>query len=125
MRIFVTKWFDRWARKEKITDGCLCDAIEEMEKGLIDANLGGNLYKKRVARTGRGKGGSYRTLVAFKAGGKSFFVYGFAKNEKGNIDNDEKRALKALAKEYFGLGERQLKAALDNGKFRRLRYDDE
>ncbi len=125
MRIFVTKWFDRWARKERITDRYLCDAIKEMEKGLIDANLGGNLYKKRVAQAGRGKGGSYRTLVAFKDGGESFFVYGFAKNEKGNIDDDEKRALKALAKEYFGLGEGELKAALDNGKFRRLRCNDE
>lgn len=123
--VFVTRWFNRWARKEGILDRSLCRAIDEIERGLIDANLGGNLYKKRVAAPGRGKRGSHRTLVAFKSGDKSFFVYGFAKNKKDNIDNDEKRAFKALAKEYFDLGDNELKKALDNGRFRQLRCDGE
>ena len=123
--VFVTRWFDGWARKQGISDRSLCAAIDEMERGLTDANLGGNLYKKRLAARGRGKSGSYRTLVAFKSGEVSFFVYGFAKTEKDDIDAAEKRALKAFAKELFGYDERRITMALGAMQLRQLRCDDE
>ena len=80
MRIFKNAWFSRFAAKERITDGCLRDAVRRAENGLIDADLGGNVIKQRVARQGQGKSGGYRTLILFWAGSRAFFTFGFAKN---------------------------------------------
>lgn len=97
MAIYKTRWFDRWARKQGLTASSLCDAVREMANGLFDADLGGGLFKKRIARPGQGKRGGYRTLVATNKGNRWVFVYGFPKNERGNIDRDEEEALKKLA----------------------------
>ncbi|EDT5580287.1 type II toxin-antitoxin system RelE/ParE family toxin [Salmonella enterica subsp. enterica serovar Kokomlemle] len=66
VRIFKNAWFERFARKQCITDRALHDAIERAEKGLIDADLGGGVIKQRVARQGQGKSGGYRTIVLYK-----------------------------------------------------------
>ncbi|MDP6620547.1 MAG: type II toxin-antitoxin system RelE/ParE family toxin [Nitrospinota bacterium] len=124
MNIYITKWFGRWARKEGVSENSLCDAVAEMEKGLTDANLGGNLFKKRIAMTGRGKSGSFRTLVAYKSGDRSFFVYGFAKNVKDDIGDDEKHALKALAKELLELDAPRIKRAIKAKELRKLECGD-
>ena len=63
MRVFKNAWFVRFARKERISDAALCDAVARAEKGLIDADLGGGLLKQRVARSGGGKSGGYRALL--------------------------------------------------------------
>src|ERR1700761_4869236 len=97
MAIYATRLFARWARKEGLGNEALCRAVEEMSEGLFEASLGGNLFKKRVARPGRGKRGGFRTIVATNLKGRWFFVYGFAKNERDNIDDDEEAALKKLA----------------------------
>ncbi|MDZ4252037.1 MAG: type II toxin-antitoxin system RelE/ParE family toxin [Sulfuritalea sp.] len=52
MAIYTTRWFDRWARNQGLTAASLCAAVREMANGLYDADLGGNLYKKRIARHG-------------------------------------------------------------------------
>lgn len=101
--IYKTKVFDRWANEQGLTDQSLCQAIREMSAGLIDADLGGGLYKKRVARTGKGKSGGFRTLVATNRGDRWIFVFGFAKNERDNINKKEKDALKKLANYYLSL----------------------
>ena len=101
--IYKTKVFDRWANEQGLTDQSLCQAIKEMIAGLIDADLGGGLYKKRVARTGKGKSGGFRTLVATNRGDRWIFVFGFAKNERDNINKKEKDALKKLANYYLSL----------------------
>jgi len=101
--IYKTKVFDRWANEQGLTDPSLCQAIREMIAGLIDADLGGGLYKKRVARTGKGKSGGFRTLVATNRGDRWIFVFGFAKNERDNINKKEKDALKKLANYYLSL----------------------
>jgi hypothetical protein len=101
--IYKTKVFDRWANEQGLTDQSLCQAIREMIAGLIDADLGGGLYKKRVARTGKGKSGGFRTLVATNRGDRWIFVFGFAKNERDNINKKEKDALKKLANYYLSL----------------------
>jgi len=45
-----------------------------MRRGLIDADLGGHLVKKRVPLPGRGKSGGARTIVAFRAGHHTFYL---------------------------------------------------
>lgn len=103
MAIYKTRWFDRWARKERLTTPSLCVAVREMTNGLIDADLGGGLVKKRIGRRGQGKSSGYRTLVATNKGNRWVFVFGFPKNERSNIDKDETEALKKLAAHLLSL----------------------
>lgn len=103
MAVYKTRWFDRWARKEGLAESSLCAAVQEMAHGLIDADLGGGLVKKRIARPGQGKSGGYRTLVATNKGNRWVFVFGFPKNERSNIDKDEAEALKKLAAHLLSL----------------------
>jgi hypothetical protein len=111
-RIFKTPDFVSWANDEGVSDETLLAAIKEVETGLIDANLGGNVIKKRVARPNDGKSGGFRTIIAFKSNDNAFFIFGFAKNEKENLSLKEKKALKLLAKEYFSYDDKQLATAL-------------
>jgi hypothetical protein len=78
LRVFATKVFARFARKERLDDRRLCEAVERAGRGLVDADLGGNLIKQRIARPGSGRSGGYRTIVAFRAAQRSVFLYGFA-----------------------------------------------
>jgi len=103
MAVYKTRWFDRWARREGLAASNLCAAVHEMTRGLIDADLGGGLVKKRIGRPGQGKSGGYRTLVATNKGSRWVFVFGFPKNERGNIDKDETEALKKLAAHLLSL----------------------
>jgi hypothetical protein len=96
-RVFKTRSFNRWARKIGLPDATLCKAVDEMEQGLFDADLGGCVVKKRVPLPGRGKSGSTRTLVATNKGTRWFFMYGFEKNERANISDSELEALKKIA----------------------------
>lgn len=98
----------QWAAKEGLSDDALRASIEEIERGLIDAELGGHVFKKRVAIAGRGKSGGVRTILAYRVDDKAFFVYGFAKNARTNIGNDELKALKNLAKELLGYSDSTL-----------------
>ncbi|MFZ5601246.1 MAG: type II toxin-antitoxin system RelE/ParE family toxin [Pseudomonadota bacterium] len=115
MRIFKNKAFSKWAVKEGLDDGALRTAVDEMERGLIDADLGGHVVKKRVAIGGRGKSGGVRTLLAYKVGSKAFFVYGFAKSARANISADELKALKHLAKELLSYSDKALAEAIEHG----------
>lgn len=103
MAIYKTRWFDRWAKKNGVDTPMLCKAVREMQSGLFDADLGGGLVKKRVARPGEGKSGGYRTLVATNKGDRWVFVFGFPKSVRSNIDRDEEEALKKLANHLLGL----------------------
>ncbi|MBF0624869.1 MAG: type II toxin-antitoxin system RelE/ParE family toxin [Magnetococcales bacterium] len=108
-RIFKTRPFGRWARKVSLLDQALCGAVAEMARGLIDADLGGGVVKKRVALSGRRKSGGARTLVATNRDNRWFFMYGFAKNERASISGRELAALQKLANDLLGLSS----AALD------------
>src|SRR5580658_5139225 len=81
-RVFKTRWFQRFARKERIRDAVLLDAVARAEKGQLDADLGGGVIKQRIARPGQGKSGGYCTIIVFKQGQRAVFVYGFAKSER-------------------------------------------
>jgi hypothetical protein len=116
VRILKLKAFARWARKEKLADAWLRVAVREMRRGLLDANLGGGLLKKRVARPGGGKGGGYRTILAADLRERWVFLYGFAKSERDDLDDDEVRELKRLAKVYLASSEETLDRLIDAGQ---------
>lgn len=80
MRIFKNAWFERFARKQKLEDAALRDAIQRAEQGLIDADLGGGVIKQRVARPGQGKSGGYRTIILYRQSHRAFFIYQNARN---------------------------------------------
>ncbi|MBW2689117.1 MAG: type II toxin-antitoxin system RelE/ParE family toxin [Deltaproteobacteria bacterium] len=120
MKIFVTKNFDKWASRQKLADVEIVFATQEMEDGLIDASLGGNVYKKRIGLHGQGKSSGVRTLVAYKKSDKIFFVYGFHKNQRVNISNKETLVLKEQAKLLFALSNTQLDAATETGALREV-----
>jgi hypothetical protein len=109
-RVFKTRYFSRWMRKTQLTDSALCAAISEMKSGLIDADLGGGVFKKRVALPGRGKSGSARSLVATQKAQRWFFVFGFEKNERDNINAAELEAVQQIAADLFRLTDQQLAA---------------
>jgi hypothetical protein len=113
---FKTRAFARWARKEGVTDRALLVAVTEMESGLVDARLGGGLFKKRVALPGGGKSGGARTLVAGNFRDRWIFLYGFTKNERGNIDQKEERDLKRIAGVMLALDHTALGQLLESGK---------
>ena len=89
MKVYSTKTFRRFQRKEGISDAALVAAVDRANAGIIDADLGGGLIKQRIARSGQGKRSGYRTIMAYRAGERSVFLYGFGKNERNNIDGDE------------------------------------
>ena len=120
MSVFKTKAFARFARKAGLTDAQLADAAAQVASGRYDADLGGNVYKQRVARPGGGKSGGFRTLLALRAGDVCFFVYGFAKNAKGNVTKKELEALQAYAAILLGYGERERALAVAQGELTEL-----
>ncbi|HAA99702.1 MAG: type II toxin-antitoxin system RelE/ParE family toxin [Pseudomonadota bacterium] len=121
IRIYKLKWFKRWASKEGLSDSVLKLAITEMQQGLVDADLGANVYKKRVPLLGQGKSGSLRTLIAFQVDNKAFFIYGFSKSTRSNISVKEMKSLKLLAKELLNYSEEKLKKAIDSGSIEEVR----
>ena len=115
MRIFKYKRFFRFARKEHIDDDELRDIAVKLEKGQFDADLGGGVFKMRLARSGEGKAGGYRVMVFFKSGERTFYVHGFAKSETANISKKELVKLKKQAKTMFAMTDVQIRAALKEG----------
>lgn len=122
-RVFKTRYFSRWMRKTELTDSALCGAVTEMSQGLIDADLGGGVVKKRVGLAGRGKRGGARTLVATNKGNRWFFVYGFEKNDRANIADDELEALQDIAGEFLARTGRQLDAAVEDGSLQEICHE--
>ena len=123
MAIYKTRWFDRWARKQDLSTRALCESVREMQAGLYEADLGGGLLKKRIARPGQGKSGGFRTLVATNRGGKWFFVFGFPKNVRSNIDKDEEDSLKKLASYLLSLSSPALVTAQRAGELMEVNCD--
>lgn len=125
MAIYKTQWFDRWARKQGVGSLALCAAVREMTDGLYEADLGGGLLKKRIARAGQGKSGGFRTLVATNKGSRGIFVYGFPKNARSNVDKDkdEEKALKTLAAHLLSLTATALGTAQSAGELMEVDCD--
>ena len=114
-RVFKTRHFSRWMRKTDLTDSALFGAVTEMADGLIDADLGGGVVKKRIGLAGRGKRSGARTLVATNKGDRWFFVFGFEKSERENISDNELEALQDLASSLLALSASRLDTAVQDG----------
>jgi hypothetical protein len=116
LRVFRTKEFSRYARRQGIRDEALCEAVARAERGLIDADLGGGLIKQRMARPGQGRSGGYRTLMAWRAAARTVFLYAFAKSERDNIEPDELRFWREVGAGFLGLDREGLANLLAAGE---------
>ncbi|MGD7033827.1 type II toxin-antitoxin system RelE/ParE family toxin [Methylotuvimicrobium buryatense] len=123
MRVFKNAWFERFARKEKISAEALWGAVERAEQGQIDADLGGGVIKQRIARPGVGKSKGYRSIVLYRKEDKAFFVFGFPKSEQGNIREDEEIQFKKMAKQVLALTDEHLQRLIENGQFEEVVKD--
>ena len=103
-------------RKMGLHDNNLKEAVAEIANGLIDADLGQGVFKKRIALPGRGKSGGARTIIAFRMDHRTIFIYGFAKNDKDNISKSDEEQLKQYAKTLLGFTEQQIKNAIKIGE---------
>jgi len=125
VRIFKVKTFARFTRRERITDVSLCEAIAQAERGLVDADLGGGLIKLRVARPGQGKRGGYRMLIAFRSKLRAVFLFGFAKSELDNIDDDQLATLRETAALWLAANAQKIEQANKDGLLIEVRDDDQ
>ena len=121
MRVFKNAWFERFSRKQGIADEALLEAVDRAERGLIDADLGGGVIKQRVARAGQGKSGGFRTIILYRTMERAFFVYGFAKSHRENINSDEETEFKKAAVHVLGLSEKHLVALIAKGQLTEIR----
>lgn len=120
MKIFKSKSFIRFAKKEHIRDQKLCDAIREISMGNIDVDYGCGVIKQRIARNNNeGKSSGYRIIVYYKRD-FVFVVYGFAKNKDSNITEEEKREFKKQSKIMMTLNDSQILLLLKNGFYERV-----
>lgn len=125
MRIFKTKVFARFARQERVVDARLVSAIDAAQRGLVDADLGGGLIKQRLARSGKGKRGGYRLLIAFRTENLAIFLFGFAKNERDNIDDLQMKTLREIASVWFGANATKIAQAVRDGVLIEVEHGDE
>lgn len=116
MIVYKGAAFNDWSVKHDISDEMLTSAVNEMNSGAYEANLGGSVYKKRIAIGNKGKSAGVRTVLAFLVNEKAFFIYGFSKSKLDNIDDKELKALKKLAKMYLHLTETELSKAIQERK---------
>jgi hypothetical protein len=121
LRIFKVREFAAWCRKVEWTDEALRNTVREICSGLVDANLGGSLYKKRIALEGRGKRGSARAVAVYEPGKRIFFVYGFEKSERENITRTELQALRQYASKLLSMSDKDIEAALKAGNLIEVR----
>lgn len=125
MQIFKTKWLARYARRERITDGDLREAIERAERGLVDADLGGGVIKQRIARAGQGRSGGYRLLVAFRIRHRAVFLFGFAKRARDNIDGDELLTLREVGAAWLASDAQAIARAIADETLQEVGDDQE
>jgi hypothetical protein len=118
-----TKWFNKWANKNSISDKVLIATIDNISNDLHVVNLGGGLYKVRTPRIGAGKSGGYRTYVVHKKMDKAIFVFGFSKTDKDNLDKVELKYFKKLAKDLLQISVKEYLRLEKLGSFIRLKED--
>jgi hypothetical protein len=121
MIIFKNAWFSRFARKEKISSRALLQAVAQVKRGAVDADLGGGVIKQRIARPGQGKSAGYRSILLFRQNERCFFVYGYAKSSVANISVQEERAFKLMASHVLNLTDAQLSVLVANGDFEEVK----
>lgn len=123
MRVLKVKWFTRYAKQEDIDDVALADTVKKAEAGLIDADLGGNLIKLRIAKKGRGRSAGYRTLIAYRENKIAVFLYGFAKNELDNISDKQAKSLKKMSSKFVKMTDNEINQLLVQGTLDEVKYE--
>jgi len=113
LQIYKNKWFEKFARKAGINDTSLIEAVTRAKNGTFDADLGNGVIKQRIAREGKGKSGGFRTIILFKIEARAVFVYGFAKNDKSNLSQEELIAFRKAAKIILSLSGEQIQNEID------------
>jgi hypothetical protein len=126
MRVFKNKWFARWARTEDVPDSVLVKAAAEIVAGQVEADLGGYLFKKRLAREGSGKLGGYRVLIGYKKpdAERIVFLYAFTKNARANISDKEKEALNLVAEAFVSTTDAQVGLLLKEGSIVEVQHHE-
>ena len=124
-RIFKTKTFSKAFSKPDLSDVDLLNAVKEMEQGLYEADLGGDVYKKRIAIGNRGKSQGARTIVATKLGRYWFFIFGFKKKERANINNVELAHLQKVAELHLGLTADQIDQLIQDKSLIEVKHDND
>jgi hypothetical protein len=124
VRIFKTKALARFTKRERISDASLTEAIANAERGLVDADLGGGVIKQRVARVGQGKRGGYRMLIGFRSKHRAVFLFGFAKSEIDNIDDDQLATLREIAAAWFAADDMKISRAIADGLLIEVQHGD-
>ena len=119
----MTRAFERFAKKERLEDQALCEAIGRAERGAVDADLGGGVIKQRLARQGQGRSGGYRTLIAFRSQARAVFLFGFAKKDLANIGDADLKRLRQAAAEILSWTEEQADAMVAAGKWTEIACD--
>ncbi|HRY02404.1 MAG TPA: type II toxin-antitoxin system RelE/ParE family toxin [Beijerinckiaceae bacterium] len=125
MHIFQNRSVARATRKEGVSDEACRKAIDDAEKGLIDADLGGGLIKQRIAREGNGKSGGYRSIIFYRRGDLAIMLHMFAKSDKANVSTAEREALGRLADELRALSLDQLRELVLTKGWREISYGSE
>ena len=120
VRVYKTKNFEKFADKERISDESLRNAVDEIGAGLVEAELGGNVFKKRLAIEGRGKRGGARSIVAYKASERCFFILGFAKSNKGNLSSGDLKILKGFSKKMLNYDENDINNAIKTKEIKEI-----
>lgn len=119
LRIFVTEDFHDFMTDSKLSEKDILKSAHELANGLFDADLSGNIYKKRIAPTGRSKSGFGRAIVAFRFEDKIFYIDGWLKHsvrKSGHEIPDKLLSLyKAVAKDLLNFTEQQLEIELRTG----------
>jgi hypothetical protein len=123
MRIFKNAWFVRFVRVQMISNAVLLEAVQRLEDGQVDADLGGGVVKQQIARPSQGKSKGYRAIILYRERDKAFFVYGFAKSDRSNIRNNEEKQFKKMANYVLELSDPQLSALIANGQFEEVDND--
>ena len=124
VRIFKTKALARFTKREPISDASLTEAIANAERGLVDADLGGGVIKQRVARVGQGKRGGYRMLIGFRSKHRAVFLFGFAKSEIDNIDDDQLATLREIMAAWFAADDMKISRAIADGLLIEVQHGD-
>ncbi len=124
MKIYKTRLFSKWQKKERLSDIALCTAAREVIDGLVEADLGGGLFKKRISKSGMGKSGGYRTILATQVKGVIFFIFGFAKNERANISNAEKQTFIEVAAKLLAFSSEETNQLISEQKLFEVHYEE-
>ncbi len=123
MRVLKNRVVSRFTQKNGISDSDLWGAVKRAERGLVDADLGGGVIKQRVARSGAGKSGGFRTVLLFRVHHRAIFVFAFAKNAKANISARELKTARGLAKVFLNLSDVELEAVISAGELIEVKGD--